>query len=446
MSASGPLDIIAEPFSPDRESTNQHCRVNNLKSDTNVYSSSAPPGLAVCDPAFSVGESATRKHRKSSRSRTKDGRRQVSEVGGEREPRKNSKKLKSKSKSSRSTPTETEGKCRRSKGEGEEKKKTKKKSNESSKSKKKSGKTSSSLGKAVDSGKGKDLPEDSRTCGEGREYSDEEYDGDVYTYPEEYDYEEDDDDDFVGDFEFIDEEDEKGFTCLEEKDIVQEQKREMEAVAELMSITSAQAGCLLQHYRWKRDKLLAVYLEDPEKVLEIAGIRSGDEEKPKMEMGGMMGGDENSCSICGEDCEADDCFQMGCQHNFCMECWEGYLTNKITTGEAATLTCPGYECNNPMDDASVQKLVSQEVYTKYVMFLTKSFVDSNERVCFCLIPSCACVCVSRVRFIGVASRGFFSTFVLPLFIFYWYLGTMVSCTWLWKCSEHRRYSPSDGYL
>ncbi|EFA74627.1 ARIADNE-like protein [Heterostelium album PN500] len=97
---------------------------------------------------------------------------------------------------------------------------------------------------------------------------------------------------------------------------------------------------------------------------------------------------QQSCSICGEEGSADDMTAVKCNHYFCNDCWGGYLTSKITEGEAS-IRCPYYKCVCVVDDSVVQRLVAPVTYEKYQQFATRKFLAGNQQhVRWCPTPGC----------------------------------------------------------
>ena len=187
-------------------------------------------------------------------------------------------------------------------------------------------------------------------------------------------------DDFIGNFEFYEEHrPEKPFVCLQENEIVDEQNREIQKISELLSVSVSQAAGLLRFYKWNKDKLLTSYFDDPDAALELAGVKVKTSGPVENDMGILLV--DNRCSICDEEAGLDlELFGMDCKHYFCGLCWEQYLTMQIQEGHSGLIPCPSYDCGLLVDEKFLKRLVPEEVYTKYLLFLTKSFVDGNSQV------------------------------------------------------------------
>eukprot|EP00008_Paramoeba_atlantica_P011847 CAMPEP_0201490596 /NCGR_PEP_ID=MMETSP0151_2-20130828/26648_1 /ASSEMBLY_ACC=CAM_ASM_000257 /TAXON_ID=200890 /ORGANISM="Paramoeba atlantica, Strain 621/1 / CCAP 1560/9" /LENGTH=488 /DNA_ID=CAMNT_0047876599 /DNA_START=375 /DNA_END=1838 /DNA_ORIENTATION=+ len=204
-----------------------------------------------------------------------------------------------------------------------------------------------------------------------------------------YDEEEDGEgEDFIGDFVFEEDHPDKAFVCLKEQDIVTEQNREIQHISELLSLSQPQCSGLLRYFKWNKDKLLTRYFEDPDGVLELAGVKvktggSGDSQ------GVQIITVDNRCSICDEEGgDAVELFAIECKHYFCFLCWNQYLTMQIREGQSGLIPCPSYDCGLLVEEQFVKKMVTEEIYVKYQSFLAKSFVDGNSQVRWCPAPGC----------------------------------------------------------
>lgn len=194
-------------------------------------------------------------------------------------------------------------------------------------------------------------------------------------------------DDFVGGYDFEDFEDEAGarpdFSCLSPEEIIAAQKREVSQIAELLQISASGASNLLRSYGWKTEKLLTKYFDNPEEVLEEAGLLAGNGHTGEAVLDG-----EEECLVCTEEVGADESCALTCGHRICHGCWNSYLTMKITEGEVQRVSCPAVDCKLTIPDEVVKKLVDKPIYEKYLHFVTKSFVEDNTHVTWCPAPGC----------------------------------------------------------
>jgi ankyrin repeat/IBR domain-containing protein 1 len=59
---------------------------------------------------------------------------------------------------------------------------------------------------------------------------------------------------------------------------------------------------------------------------------------------------------------------MSCEHRFCAECWERYLTVKIQDGDAHHILCPAYACHILVPVELIERLVSPDMARRYLQF------------------------------------------------------------------------------
>lgn len=232
--------------------------------------------------------------------------------------------------------------------------------------------------------------------------------------------------DFVGDYEFgvdVGNEDATDFACLSPADIVKEQTRMIKEVAELLVVSDTVAGNLLRHFKWRQERLLAAYFENPKAVLREIGQTVSAVKKTQKQAKKKQRVEEKSegsttanttsaaasnplkvsasmnmltsklegtveCLICADDLDASECTALTCEHAFCNSCWNDYLTLKITEGSVEKLTCPATGCKLIVPDQVVSMLVPESTFDKYLRFITKSFVESNAKCTWCPAPNC----------------------------------------------------------
>lgn len=164
--------------------------------------------------------------------------------------------------------------------------------------------------------------------------------------------------------------------------IVLERSHQVDTVAEICQIPTHIAQALLQFFQWDKEKLLAQFMEDSEKVYANAKV-----EKPNSLRATQLDvGHEIVCNICFDDTDEVTC--LSCKHYFCNNCWGDYLNVKIKEGDIVALHCMAPNCKQVISDTLIQKLVSKENWSKYARFQAASFVDSNPNMKWCPAPGC----------------------------------------------------------
>merc|ERR1712137_271873 len=180
-----------------------------------------------------------------------------------------------------------------------------------------------------------------------------------------------------------------------------EQSKEIQEVAEILSVRESAAISLLKHFKWSREQLMASYFDDPQRALEVAGVPldavdplpagasplveisdsppAGD---AKLEM------EEEECTICSLDVTSDEMYTLkSCGHSFCEDCWSTYLSLQINEGQSF-IKCAHMDCKALISEEEVRALVSPEIYQKYCTFFMHSFVNNNANIKWCPAPGC----------------------------------------------------------
>lgn len=163
-------------------------------------------------------------------------------------------------------------------------------------------------------------------------------------------------------------------------------------VNQIVEIPATTTRILLNHFKWDKEKLMEKFYDsDQDKLFKEAHVVS-PYKKPKKRL--QQPEDEANmrvyCEICC--CKVPLAIMNGleCGHQFCSECWTGYLTTKIMDeGMGQTISCAAHGCDILVDDATVMKLVlDPKVKRKYQHLITNSFVEWNRLLRWCPRPDC----------------------------------------------------------
>jgi len=111
----------------------------------------------------------------------------------------------------------------------------------------------------------------------------------------------------------------------------------------------------------------------------VTCVACGTNKEQKVE----LKGDEIKCLICWEHIPPERIRDTSCKHNFCQECWSGYLTNKIKDGQVIHIHCPHPECFREIDAGEIGECVDNDTMAKYKKFVKNGEValDKNKRWC-----------------------------------------------------------------
>lgn len=97
-------------------------------------------------------------------------------------------------------------------------------------------------------------------------------------------------------------------------------------------------------------------------------------------------------------CRCEICYEepflslKGCQHQYCENCLQNYMTIKIDDGiDSGIIKCPAYKCNNLIPDELIQQIVIQSVFEKYQQRILDDFIFMHLKLQNCPAPNCKVV-------------------------------------------------------
>lgn len=167
-------------------------------------------------------------------------------------------------------------------------------------------------------------------------------------------------------------------------DIMAQQTEMMDEVNMILEMRPEDAAILLRYFRWNKERLMEDYMDNGAKVLEAAGLRSTNNDLPKLETV-----PDFMCDICCDDDEGLQSFALKCGHRFCVDCYRQYLTQKIREeGEAARIQCPSEGCSRIIDARSLDLLVTPELTDRYQELLNRTYVEDKDILKWCPAPDC----------------------------------------------------------
>ena len=174
---------------------------------------------------------------------------------------------------------------------------------------------------------------------------------------------------------------------IEEKDILQEREKMILEATEKLFLERDLAILAMIYYEWNMDKLDNWY-EDVDQNRINAGIDLSEKVKKQLKNEGVESFG-TTCLTCYED-QNENFFSLSCGHQFCADCWEEYLKEKLKTPLGAlTVRCPQQYCTC---------IVGEEVYKKFIKdknllekldrAIYKNFINRNEDFKQCPNPHC----------------------------------------------------------
>lgn len=78
-----------------------------------------------------------------------------------------------------------------------------------------------------------------------------------------------------------------------------------------------------------------------------------------------------------------------CEHVYCKECLEGYLTTQITNGGVLNLDCPNPECEAEINITDIYKICDEKTLEKYERFIVLASLRADPDVRWCPMQNCS---------------------------------------------------------
>eukprot|EP00743_Colponemidia_sp_Colp-15_P003738 GILK01004033.1.p1 GENE.GILK01004033.1~~GILK01004033.1.p1 ORF type:complete len:689 (+),score=140.78 GILK01004033.1:43-2067(+) len=173
-------------------------------------------------------------------------------------------------------------------------------------------------------------------------------------------------------------------------------QREVQTIAELLSIDFATAFNLLKHFGWNEEKLTQKFIDDPIRTLAEAGIDSTHFDQitsDSIDQSSHQSNDNATpikmCPICSDDVTAETVLALPCNHQFCRSCWREHVRVMVSDGKSDGIECMAHKCKQIVPLDIVQQLLEPAVYKKYLDYLAGSFVSTHPFWRWCPQPSCS---------------------------------------------------------
>jgi ariadne-1 len=173
------------------------------------------------------------------------------------------------------------------------------------------------------------------------------------------------------------------YMILKEDQLLKEREKIIKEAMEFISLDRDEAILVLIFFNWSMDNIHDKWFDDVEKNSIKCGIKLIDNiDNKKLSK-------SKDCLICFQP--YDTTFKsLKCNHNFCADCWNEYLSVKIEDFlTCLSSTCPQAGCNLIVTESFFQHLLtdkkSKERFNKAVL---KNFVGYNSDIKICPGVSC----------------------------------------------------------
>ena len=174
---------------------------------------------------------------------------------------------------------------------------------------------------------------------------------------------------------------------IKEEDILVEREKMILEASEKLFLERNQAILAMIYYEWNLDKLDNWY-EDVDGNRVKAGIELSEKMKQQFKKENVESYGEN-CLTCFED-KNDDFYSLSCGHQFCADCWEGYLKEKLNAPLGALqVKCQQQGCTCIVPEEIYKKFIKDKnLLEKLDRAIYKNFINRNEDFKQCPNPHC----------------------------------------------------------
>ncbi|EAR98585.2 Ibr domain protein (macronuclear) [Tetrahymena thermophila SB210] len=96
-----------------------------------------------------------------------------------------------------------------------------------------------------------------------------------------------------------------------------------------------------------------------------------------------------TCQICCQEFLGSEFYRLTiCSHNFCMQCIQAYIINKINCSEVLNIVCPQVSCGAKIQDLQIQKVISPDLFEKYMRFKKIMVLNQDPNIRWCPTVDC----------------------------------------------------------
>ncbi|KAL4464478.1 hypothetical protein ABPG72_021171 [Tetrahymena utriculariae] len=96
-----------------------------------------------------------------------------------------------------------------------------------------------------------------------------------------------------------------------------------------------------------------------------------------------------TCEICCQEFLGSEFYRLtSCSHNFCMQCTQAYIINKINCSEVLNIVCPKVSCGAKIQDLQIQKVIQPDLFEKYMRFKKIMVLNQDPNIRWCPKVDC----------------------------------------------------------
>lgn len=186
----------------------------------------------------------------------------------------------------------------------------------------------------------------------------------------------------------------EGIVYLKESQLLEDRDKLIIDALPATNRSYDETALALMHYKWSYEHFCEEWYTDVDRNLIKCGIVISPDIKKKL-IDVPCNGDE--CLICCESKNATFA-SLSCGHQFCGECWEGYLNEKTKDfNTLLTTTCPQTGCNCIVYESILKKYIKvPQLQDKLNKAIIRNFTSANMYIRVCPNPKCG-ICVKTIH-------------------------------------------------
>ncbi|CCH60087.1 hypothetical protein TBLA_0C02810 [Henningerozyma blattae CBS 6284] len=184
------------------------------------------------------------------------------------------------------------------------------------------------------------------------------------------------------------------YDCLTTNELYDRMLLRVEKIKPILDISKDDIILLMQRYNWNEEKLLESWADQREHIIEDVGLSSNNDGTNKFKNNNpfrdnsLQSRENYLCPICYEE---KDCttFKLECNHEFCTDCYQRYIKNKLSDGNI--ITC--MSCSLALKNNDIDIIMGNNDSSNILMNSSiKSFIQKNNKAFkWCPYTDCQCI-------------------------------------------------------
>lgn len=150
-------------------------------------------------------------------------------------------------------------------------------------------------------------------------------------------------------------------------------RKEIQQLSGLLGLSDSDALALLMHYHWKSDRLIELYMDNPDPILQQVGLTA-----PKQHKVDLTTITQFACEICCSDDKQQKVLTLSCGHRFCADCYTRYCCTKISEESECHVCCMANKCHVLVPEPVIRQLIPGAVYQRLKQLQLDHFMRDHE--------------------------------------------------------------------